>query len=50
MCGFCNEWMCVGVGFVMFGRVFVCICVFCNVWVCVCVVVCMCECVYVWVL
>ena len=26
MCGFCNVWVCVCVGFVMCG--------FCNVWVC----------------
>ena len=31
VCGFCNVWVCVCVGFVMFG----CVCVFCNVWVCV---------------
>ena len=45
MCGFCNVWVCVCVGFVMCGCglfnvwVFVCVCVcgFCNVWVCVCV-------------
>ena len=35
MCGFCNVWVCVCVGFVMCGCVYVC--VFCNVWVCVCV-------------
>ena len=27
MCGFCNVWVCVCLGFVMCG--------FCNVWVCV---------------
>jgi len=36
VCGFCNVWVCVRVGFVM--CVGVCMCVFCNVWVCVCVV------------
>ena len=35
MCGFCNVWVCVILGFVMCG--FVCVCVFCNMWVCVCV-------------
>ena len=33
MCGFCNFWVCVCVGFVM--DVYVYICGFCNVWVCV---------------
>jgi len=55
MCGFCNEWVCLCVGFVMCGcvyvRVFVCVNVcmfgFCNVWVCVCVGFVMCGCVYV---
>jgi len=37
VCGFCNVWVCVCVGFVMCGCVGVC--VFCNVWVCVCVCV-----------
>ena len=43
MCGFCNVWVCVCVGFVMCG--------FCYVWVCVCVGfvmcggVCVCVCV-----
>jgi len=36
MCGFCNVWVSVCVGFVMCG---LCMCGFCNVWV-----------VYVWVL
>ena len=32
MCGFCNVWVCVCMGFVMFG----CVCGgFSNVWVCV---------------
>ena len=44
MCGFCNVWLCVCVGFVMFGFVFVWDC---NV--CMCEFV-MCGCVYVWVL
>ena len=34
MCGFCNVWVCVCVGFVMYGCG--CMCGFCNVWVCVC--------------
>jgi len=34
MCGVCNVWVCVCVGFVMCG---VCMCRFCNLWVCVCV-------------
>jgi len=33
MCGFCNVWVCVCVGFVM--CVCVLMCRFCNVWVCV---------------
>ena len=41
MCGFCNVWVCVCVGFVMF------VCVY--VWVCVCVGFVMFVCVYVWV-
>ena len=61
-CGFCNIWMCVYVGFVMRGCVYVwvfyCldvrICGFFNVWMCVyvgfvifgCVCVCVCVCVY----
>ena len=44
MCGFCNVWACVCVGFVKCGCVYawvfyctsVCMCGFCNVWVCVC--------------
>ena len=39
-------WVCVCVGYVMCG----CMWVFCNVWVCVCVGYVMCGCVYVWVL
>ena len=58
MCGFCNVRVCVCVGFVMFGCVYVwvlscagvCMCGFCKVWVCVCVGFVMCGCVYVWVL
>jgi len=45
MCGFCNVWLCVYVGFVMCGLV---MCGFCNVWLCVCVGFVMCGCVYVW--
>jgi hypothetical protein len=56
MCGVCNVWVCVGVGFVMCGCVYVwglqcvgvCMCGVCNVWVCVCVGNVMCGCVYVW--
>ena len=48
MCGFCNVWVCLCVGFVM--CVCVCVCGICNVWVCVCVGFVMCGCVYVWVL
>jgi hypothetical protein len=33
VCGFCNVWVCVCVGFVMCGCV--CVCGFFNVWVCV---------------
>jgi hypothetical protein len=63
---FCNVWVCVGVGFVMCGCVyvlvlfcvyvrvvcFVCwfLCGFCVVWVCVCVGFVMFGFVYVWVL
>ena len=47
MCGFCNEWECVCVGFVMCGCV--CMCGFCNVCACVCVGFVMCGCVYMWV-
>ena len=36
MCGFCNVWVCVCVGFVMCG----CMCGFCNVCVCVGFVMC----------
>jgi hypothetical protein len=41
MCGFCNVWVCVCVGFVMCG--------FCNVWVCVCVGFVMCGLYNMWV-
>jgi len=44
---FCNAWVCVCVGVVMCGCVYVWVC---NVWVCVCVGFVMCGCVYVWVL
>jgi len=37
MCGFCDVWVCVCAGFVMYGCV--CVCGFCNVCVCVCVCV-----------
>jgi hypothetical protein len=42
MCGLCNVWVCVCVGFVMCG----CECMwgFFNVWVCVCVGFLMCGC------
>ena len=52
VCGFCDVWVCVCVGFVMCGCVYVrvCMCGFCDVWVCVCVGFVMCGCVYVWVL
>ena len=42
MCGFCNVWLCVDVGFVMCGFV---MCGFCNVWLCVGVGFVMCGCV-----
>ena len=52
MCGFCNMWVCVCVGFVMGERV--CVRVGFEMCVCVCVCVCvgfvMCERVCVWVL
>ena len=41
MCGFCNDWVCVCVGFVICGCVYVWVCV------CVCVGFVMCGCVYV---
>jgi len=47
MCGFFNAWVCVCVGFVTCGCVYVRVC---NVWVCVCVGFVMSGCVYVWVL
>jgi len=47
MCGFCNVWMFVYVGFKCVG---VCMCGFCKVRVCVCVVIVKCGIVYVWVL
>ena len=56
MCGFCNVWLCVFVGFVVLFCVFpwvlwfivVCMCGFCNVWIllyvgCVSVVFLMCR-------
>ena len=46
MCGVCDVWVCVFVGFVMCG----CVYVFFNVWVCVCMGFVMCGCVYVCVL
>ena len=65
-CRFRNVWVCVFVGFVLCGCVYmwlcmcwfcnvrvcmgVCMCGFCNVWVSVCVGFVMCGCVYVWVL
>jgi hypothetical protein len=33
MCGFCNIWVCVCMGFVMCGCVCVCVGGVCNVWV-----------------
>jgi len=45
MCGICNVWLCVRVGFVM--CVFV-LCAFCNV--CVLQSVCACVCLCMWVL
>ena len=48
MCKFCNVWVCVCVGFVMYGCVGFLMCGFCNVWFCVCVGFVMCGCVYVW--
>ena len=58
MCGFCNVWVCVCVGFVMCWCVYVWVSYgvnvykfgVCNVWVCVCVGFVMCGCGYVWVL
>jgi len=58
MCGFCNVWVCVCMGFVICECVYVWLlylvgfimCGFCKVWVCVCVGFVMCGCVYVWVL
>ena len=44
MCGFCNVWLGVCVGFVMYGCVYEC------VGVCVCVSFVMCVCVILWVL
>ena len=48
MCGFCNVWVCVCVGFVMGVCVCVCVCGFCNVCVYVCTCgfcnVCVCMC------
>ena len=57
MCGFCDLWVCVCVGFVMFVSLYVwvfnvwlCVCEFgfCNVSVCVYVVFVLCGGVYVW--
>ena len=45
VCGFCNVWVCVCVGFEMCGCG---MCGFCNVWMYVCVVYVMCGCVYLW--
>ena len=46
MCGFCNVWVCVCVGFVMCGCVCVCMgFVMCG---CVCMGFVLCGCVYVW--
>ena len=42
VCGCCNLWVCVCVGFVMLG---VCMYGFFNLWVCVCVGFVMCGCV-----
>ena len=54
ICGFCNVWVRVCVGFVICGClcvfflcVSVCMCGFCNVWLCVCVFFVMFGCVYV---
>ena len=44
-CGFCNVWLCVGVGFVMYRCVYVWVF---NVWVCMCGFF-MFGCGYVWV-
>ena len=43
MCGFCKVWICVCVGFLRYGYVYVWVF---NVWVCVCVdfVKCVCVC------
>ena len=46
MCGFCNVWLCVCVGFVMYGCVYECV----EVCVCVGGGFVICGCVYVWVL
>ena len=46
---FCNVWLCVCVGFIMTGYVYVWVCVygFFSVWGCVCMgfVMCVCVCV-----
>ena len=45
MCGFCNVWVCLYVGFVMCSCVYVWVC---NVLLCVCVgLKCVCVCVFV---
>ena len=43
LCGVCNIWLFVSVGFVMFGCVYMCVCV-CVVWG---FVMCGCVCVFV---
>jgi len=42
MCGFSKVLVCVCLGFVMYGFVYVLVC---NAWVCVCVVFVLCGCV-----
>jgi hypothetical protein len=44
MRGFCNLWVCVCLGFVIYGCVYVW---FFNLWVCVYVTFVVCECVYI---
>ena len=56
--GFCNVWLCVCMGYVLCGGVYVwvlcyvgvCMYGYCNVWVCVYMVFVMYECVNVWVM
>jgi len=58
MRGICNVWVCLCMGFVMCGFVYVwvlqcvvvCMYGFCNVWMCLCMGFVMCGYVYVWVL